>query len=102
MTYIKFSLFSLDTVSFVNTLFEILQNNSYIPAPPTPTTPLPEPPKPSIPPEPPKPSNPPAPPKPSNPPAPPKPVAKRLLSTEESLRPQAAEVNCSIRIGNCG
>ena len=93
MTYIKFSLFSLDTVSFVNTLFEVLQNNSYIPAPPTPTTPLPEPPKPSIPPE---------PPKPSNPPAPPKPVAKRLLSTEESLRPQAAEVNCSIRIGNCG
>ena len=131
-----------ETVSFVKTLFEVLQDNSYIPAPPKPTTPLPaepskqiSPPKASNPPKqisppkhsnlpktsnPPKPSNPPKqanPPKQSsilpqqsnsqkqsnplpkvsvspqqpNPPLSPRPVSKRLLSTDESLRPQAAE-----------
>lgn len=60
----------------MKTLFEVLQNNSYIPAPPTPSTPVPEPPKPS------------------NPPTSPKPMGKRLLSTDETLRPQAAEVSC--------
>ncbi|XP_028406262.1 RNA-binding protein 26-like [Dendronephthya gigantea] len=126
-----------ETVSFVKTLFEVLQNNSYIPAPPKPTTPLPveptkqiSPPKPITQPKPiiqPKPITPPkqvSPPKPSNtpgqrsispvkqnntpksinpppktsispqqsnPPSPPRPVNKRLLSTDETLRPQAAE-----------
>lgn len=157
----------LDTVSFVKTLFEVLQDNSYIPAPPKPTTPLPaelpkqiSPPKPINPPKvanlpkqistpktvnpprqisPPKPVNPQrqisppklvnpprqvSPPKPSNPPKQrsvspkrnntqkpsnppprtsvspqqldpplsPRPANKRLLNTDESLRPQAAEV----------
>jgi hypothetical protein len=129
--------FHLETVSFVKTLFEVLQNNSYIPAPPKPTITLPaeprkqiSPPKASNPPKqisPPKASNPPkqisppkasnspaqssispkqnntqkqsnTPPKPSvppqqpNPPLSPRPLHKRLLSTDESLRPQAAEV----------
>jgi hypothetical protein len=141
--------FHLETVSFVKTLFEVLQNNSYIPAPPKPTITLPaeprkqisppkasnlpkqisppkainppkqiSPPKASNPPKqisPPKASNSPAqssispkqnntqkqsntPPKPSvppqqpNPPLSPRPLHKRLLSTDESLRPQAAEV----------
>ena len=132
---------TLETVSFVKTLFEVLQNNSYIPAPPKPTTPLPaepikqiSPPKPTTQPKPiiqtksisppkqvslPKPNNPPrqgsispviqsSVPKSTNPPlrssispqqsnlpSPPRPVNERLLSTDESLRPQAAEVGLS-------